>query len=69
MHEEKDPSQATQDHAQMKKLRELLLGENNQLITQTIKDNAREIVGEVFTEAMHDRQSLDGSVKSAVSAG
>jgi outer membrane protein OmpA-like peptidoglycan-associated protein len=66
MHEEKESSQATQNNAQMKHLRELLLGKNNQLITQALKDNAREIVGEVFSEAMHDRQKNDGSVNNVL---
>lgn len=48
--------------AQMKQLRTLVLGEDNTEVTDTIKQNAREIVSEVFSEALHDRQKQDGSV-------
>lgn len=43
-------------NAEMQRLRSLILGENNSQVTSTVKDNAREIVGEVVIEALHDRQ-------------
>lgn len=51
---------------QMDQLRELLLGKDNQHVTNTVKDNAREIVGDVFSEALHDRQEKDGSVDRVI---
>lgn len=62
MDDDKASSQTPENLAQMKQLRELLLGENNHLVVQTIQDNAREIVSEVFSEALLDRQKQDGSV-------
>lgn len=51
---------------QMEQLRELLLGKDNQQVTDTVKQNAREIVGDVFSEALHDRQEKDGSVDRVI---
>ncbi len=46
----------------MEQIRSLLLGENNEHITQVVKENAREIVKSVISEAMHDRQREDDSL-------
>tara|TARA_R110002153_G_scaffold271355_1_gene438598 strand:+ start:5084 stop:6847 length:1764 start_codon:yes stop_codon:yes gene_type:complete len=54
------------DTEQMRQIRELVLGNNGQHVTQTIKDNARELVSEVFSEALHDRESQDGSVNKVL---
>lgn len=53
-------------HAQMGQLRELVLGKDNQLVTDTMREHARELVGEVFSEALHDRQAADGSVNKVI---
>lgn len=47
---------------QLDKVRTLILGENSYLVTDVIKKEARNIVGDVLTEALHDRQKKDGSV-------
>ncbi|WP_342806694.1 OmpA family protein [Alteromonas sp. M12] len=49
-------SEPHEDDVAMQQLRELLLGKNREQIKQVLKDNAREIVGEVVIEAIHDRQ-------------
>lgn len=50
----------------MRQIRELLLGKDGQHVTQTLKANARELVGEVFSEALHDREKQDGSVNKVL---
>lgn len=56
----------TSPELQMEKLRQLVLGENNQLIRSTVEEDARELVGQVLTEALHDRQKADGSVSQVL---
>ena len=46
----------------MRQIRELVLGKDGQQVKQTLKGNVREWVGEVFSEALHDREKQDGSV-------
>lgn len=41
---------------QLEQIRSLILGENSQVVTDSIKKDARNIVGNVLTEALHDRQ-------------
>lgn len=52
--------------AQLSQLRKIVLGQKNEQVTSALKINAREIVGEVFAEAMHDRQSKDNSVNNVL---
>lgn len=47
---------------QLEKVRSLLLGKDNSRVTDSIKKDARKIVSEVITEALHDRQQKDSSV-------
>ena len=54
------------DTEQMREIRELVLGKDGQHVTQTLKDNARVLVSEVFSEALHDRESQDGSVNKVL---
>tara|TARA_R110002153_G_scaffold30571_9_gene93734 strand:- start:7990 stop:9756 length:1767 start_codon:yes stop_codon:yes gene_type:complete len=54
------------EEQQMHILRGLLLGEHGQHLKQALKDNAREVVSEVFSEALYDRQKLDGSVNKVI---
>lgn len=61
---EQKPNQS--DTEQMRQIRELVLGKDGQQINQTVKDNAREWVGEVFSEALHDREKQDGSVNKVL---
>lgn len=55
-----------ESHEELAKLRKIILGDNNQQITDTINKQAREIVSEVLTEALHDRQKRDGSVNKVL---
>jgi outer membrane protein OmpA-like peptidoglycan-associated protein len=57
---EQQPSQS--DTQQMRQIRELVLGKDGEEVKKTFRDNARELVGEVFSEALHDREQHDGSV-------
>lgn len=52
----------TESEQQLEKVRELLLGKANSRITASIQKDARSIVAEVITEALHDRQQKDNSV-------
>lgn len=66
MAKEQKSKQTDSNQAQMEQLRQLVLGQNNEQITQAVKQNAREIVSDVFSEALHDRQKLDGSVNKVI---
>jgi hypothetical protein len=54
------------DTEHMRQIRELVLGKDGQQVKQTLRDNAREMVGEVFSEALHDREKQDGSVNKVL---
>lgn len=51
---------------QLEQIRSLILGKNSQVVTDSIKKDARNIVGNVLTEALHDRQKKDGSVSKVL---
>ncbi|MCU4675696.1 OmpA family protein [Catenovulum sp. 2E275] len=53
--------QANHAQAELDKLRQILLGEDQQVITQTIQKHARAVVADVVVEAIHDRQKKDES--------
>jgi outer membrane protein OmpA-like peptidoglycan-associated protein len=61
-----DTKPLSDEEQQMRILRGLLLGEHGQHLKQALKDNAREVVSEVFSEALYDRQKLDGSVNKVI---
>ena len=52
--------------SQLEQVRTLILGEKNQRVTASIKKEARSLVADVFTEALHDRQKNDGSVNKVL---
>lgn len=52
----------TKSQQELEQLRLILLGKNHHLITDTINEQSREIVSKVLTEALHARQTKDGSV-------
>ncbi|WP_339719303.1 OmpA family protein [uncultured Paraglaciecola sp.] len=54
------------DTDQMRQIRKLVLGDDGLYVKQTLKDNARELVGDVFSEALHDREAQDGSVNKVL---
>jgi len=54
------------DTEQMQKIRELVLGKDGQHVKQALEENARELVAEVVSEALHDREKRDGSVKKVL---
>lgn len=64
------PTDAATDHAdseqQLEKVRTLLLGKENSRITKSIQKNARSLVADVITEALHDRQKKDNSVNKVL---
>jgi outer membrane protein OmpA-like peptidoglycan-associated protein len=61
---EPPPSEPDTEH--MHQIRNLVLGEDGLHVKQTLKENAREVVGEVFSEALHDRERQDGSVNKVL---
>lgn len=56
----------TESQQELEQLRTVILGKDHQVITDAIKDQAREMVGSVLTEALHDRQKKDGSVNKVL---
>ncbi|WP_158965954.1 OmpA family protein [Paraglaciecola sp. L3A3] len=54
------------DTEQMDKIRQIVLGEDGHVVKQALKENAREVVREVFSEALHDREKQDGSVNKVL---
>jgi outer membrane protein OmpA-like peptidoglycan-associated protein len=51
---------------QIEQVRTLILGKENSLITESIKKEARTLVTDVVTEALHDRQKKDNSVNKVL---
>jgi len=51
---------------QFNQVRDLILGKDNHLVIEAIKKDARHIVGDVLSEALHDRQNKDGSVNKVL---
>lgn len=51
---------------QLEQIRSLILGKNSRVVTERIKKDARSIVADVLTEAVHDRQRQDGSVNKVL---
>ncbi|MEP4099710.1 OmpA family protein [Paraglaciecola sp.] len=50
----------------MQELRNIVLGEDGQYVTEKIKENARLMVSDVLSEALHDREKQDGSVNTVL---
>jgi outer membrane protein OmpA-like peptidoglycan-associated protein len=50
----------------IEQVRTLILGKNNSLISESIKKEARTLVTDVVTEALHDRQKQDSSVNKVL---
>ncbi len=59
-------TEQVESEQQLEQLRSLILGKNSHVVTDAIQKEARTIVGEVFTEALHDRQKKDGSVNKVL---
>ncbi|WP_166425417.1 OmpA family protein [Paraglaciecola sp. 20A4] len=51
---------------QLHALRQIMFGKNNQHLCDALRKNAKEIVSDVFSEALKDRQDKDGSVKKVM---
>jgi outer membrane protein OmpA-like peptidoglycan-associated protein/predicted regulator of Ras-like GTPase activity (Roadblock/LC7/MglB family) len=54
------------DEQQMRALRKLIFGESGQVVKQLLQENARQVVSEVFSEALFDREKQDGSVNKVI---
>lgn len=61
-----EPQSVPESEQQMLELRRLLLGDNGEVVKQVLHENARELVREVFSEALHDREKQDGSVNKVI---
>ncbi|QHJ12051.1 Outer membrane protein A [Paraglaciecola mesophila] len=59
-------SNESEHDPQLDQLRKILFGKENQHITGAIRQEARQIVSDVFSEALKDRQDRDGSVKKVM---
>ncbi len=61
---------ASTEHAesekQLEQVRNLLLGKDNSRVTASFEKDARRIVADVITEALHDRQQRDNSVDKVI---
>jgi outer membrane protein OmpA-like peptidoglycan-associated protein len=55
-----------QNKGDMQRVRDLLLGDNRDVVTSPVEQDARRIVSEVFSEALFDRQKKDGSVDQVI---
>ncbi len=53
---------ALSDEEQLDQLRSIILGEDNQVISDTFREQARHQVSAIITEAIHDRQLKDQSL-------
>lgn len=58
----KEPLDKDKTIEDFKKVKDLILGKDASGVKQTFDDNAREIVSNIFTEALNDREQRDGSV-------
>lgn len=56
----------TESQKELEQLRALILGKDRHLITDTVNEQARDVVGKVLTEALHDRQKKDGTVQKVL---
>lgn len=54
------------DNQQMHEIRELVLGKDGLQIKQVVQLHARQWVGDVLSEAIHDREKQDGSVNNVL---
>ncbi|GHE86403.1 OmpA family protein [Thalassotalea profundi] len=59
-------TEQVESQQQLEQLRTLILGEDHQLITHTVKQQARGVVSDVLTEALHDREKKDGSINKVI---
>ncbi|WDE02937.1 OmpA family protein [Thalassomonas viridans] len=60
------PKSTSAEHVEsrqdIEQIRRLILGKENRLVRETIKEEARNTVTGALTEALHDRQNQDGSI-------
>ncbi|MFT2089640.1 OmpA family protein [Paraglaciecola sp. 2405UD69-4] len=63
---EKNAASSQESQQQMQALRQIILGDDGQYVTEKIQQNARELVSEVLSEALHDREKQDGSVNTVL---
>lgn len=54
------------EEQQMRALRKLILGDSGQVVKQLLEENARQVVSDVFSEALFDREKQDGSVNKVL---
>ena len=66
MSQSSEPTPENTDEQQMRALRKLILGDSGQVVTQLLQENARQVVSEVFSEALFDREKQDGSVNKVI---
>ena len=59
------PSSAQYDNS-LDKVRELLIGRDEKYVQEIVKRNAKEVVGGIVSEALHERESKDGSVNKVL---
>ncbi|MGL1956108.1 MAG: OmpA family protein [Colwellia sp.] len=64
--QESPSTEQVESEQQFQQLRQLILGKDSHLVTDTVKKHARNIVTDVLTEAIHDRQKKDGSVNKVL---
>lgn len=54
------------DKQQLEQLRALILGQDMSLVSNKLKAEARNVVGDVLAEAIHDRQKKDGAINKVL---
>lgn len=59
-------SSSQQHDSELETLRSLILGQDDERIIKRVKGEARTLVSDIVTEALHDRENKDGSVKHVI---
>lgn len=63
---EDNTEEQVESEQHIEQIRTLILGKNNALVTESVKKEARTLVTDVVTEALHDRQKQDSSVNKVL---
>lgn len=59
-------SSSEQHDRELETLRSLILGQDDERVIKRVKGEARTLVSDIVTEALHDRENKDGSVKHVI---
>ncbi|MDO6568195.1 OmpA family protein [Alteromonas sp. 1_MG-2023] len=63
--EDNGPLPESRDHS-LDKIRALILGQDDKYVQEILKRDAKEVVGGIVSEALHERENKDGSVNKVL---